>query len=133
VFLPEAIKKLYNIEKPSGYPKFFVVQALTYVFLENFRDSSWIGVQPQEEQKFDGDDSDNGAKNLEDMTPILLYHHENQVSESEDPIGVGLSADERAQLYDYVRENLQNDPLPVPVRQPNQLPPANEPYRNPLF
>ena len=68
VFLPEAIKKLYNIEKPSGYPKFFVAQALTYVFLENFRDSSWIGVQPQEEQNADGDDSDNGAKNLEDMS-----------------------------------------------------------------
>ena len=47
VLLPEAIKKLYNIEKPSGYPKFFVAQALTYVFLENFRDSSF--VQPQDE------------------------------------------------------------------------------------
>jgi len=73
VFLPEVIKKLYNIEKPSGYSKFFVAQALTYVFLENFRDSSWIGAQPQEEQHSDGDDSDNGAKNLEDMifkTPI---------------------------------------------------------------
>ena len=65
VFLPEAIKKLYNIEKPSGYPKFFVAQALTYVFLENFRDSSWIGVQPQEEQNSDednSDSSDSGAK-----------------------------------------------------------------------
>jgi hypothetical protein len=48
VLLPEAIKKLYNIEKPSGYPKFFVAQALTYVFLENFRDSSWVEVQPQD-------------------------------------------------------------------------------------
>tara|TARA_B100001939_G_C16802586_1_gene556316 strand:- start:67 stop:441 length:375 start_codon:yes stop_codon:yes gene_type:complete len=46
VLLPEAIKKLYNIEKPSGYPKFFVAQALTYAFLENFRDSSF--VQPQD-------------------------------------------------------------------------------------
>lgn len=46
VLLPEAIKNLYNIEKPSGYPKFFVAQALTYVFLENFRDSSI--VQPQD-------------------------------------------------------------------------------------
>jgi len=52
VLLPEAIKKLYNIEKPSGYPKFFVAQALTYVFLENFRDSSWIGVQPQDDVTF---------------------------------------------------------------------------------
>jgi hypothetical protein len=48
VLLPEAIKKFYNIEKPSGYPKFFVAQALTYVFLENFRDSSWVEVQPQD-------------------------------------------------------------------------------------
>lgn len=52
VLLPEAIKKLYNIEKPSGYPKFFVAQALTYVFLENFRDSSWVDVQPQDRPNF---------------------------------------------------------------------------------
>jgi hypothetical protein len=48
VLLPEVIKKLYNIEKPSGYPKFFVAQALTYVFLENFRNSDWVEVQPQD-------------------------------------------------------------------------------------
>lgn len=52
VLLPEAIKKLYKIEKPSGYPKFFVAQALTYVFLENFRDSSWVEVQPQDRPNF---------------------------------------------------------------------------------
>lgn len=52
VLLPEAIKKLYNIEKPSGYPKFFVAQALTYVFLENFRDSNWVEIQPQDRPNF---------------------------------------------------------------------------------
>ena len=51
VLLPEIIKNLYNIKKPSGYPKFFVAQASTYVFLENFRDSSF--VQPQDEIKYE--------------------------------------------------------------------------------
>ena len=78
VLLPEAIKKLYNIKKSSGYPKFFVAQALTYVFLENFRDSSWIGVQPQENQFLDGGyadgaeeaKSDNQAKDSVEITPM---------------------------------------------------------------
>jgi hypothetical protein len=67
---------------------------------------------------------------------------EAQVAESESPLLVGVGADGRSQLVsgglnaqenneNFVRENLQNNPLPIPVRQPNQLPEANEPYMNP--
>lgn len=48
IFIPFIAKKLQGIEAPSGYGNFFAVQAIAFTVMENFRETDWIGEQPQD-------------------------------------------------------------------------------------